>query len=152
MADKHTFDDWIKRLCANQDNDWNKELDGLDEIDKMAVAYRKGRADQLAHAKNELIRQGLEEARRGEFAADPPDIEADLDWAEGEDFTESEMKAIFRLASYAAKYCGGGEDLIGAIMYTGAFHFLKNQDEAVVTLVEKIEKHYDPRFDPPQPK
>jgi hypothetical protein len=72
------------------------------------------------------------------------------------DFTEAEKQAIYVLADFAAKHCGAGEDIMGAILYTGAFHWLegnpknedgtysvvhKTEDSSVVELARKIEEH-----------
>lgn len=57
------------------------------------------------------------------------------------EFTDAELKAIAVLVQHAAKCCGGGEDTMGAILYTGAFIHLDNGDGAVVALAQKIDKH-----------
>lgn len=56
-------------------------------------------------------------------------------------FTPAEMEALKTLVEFAAKNCGGGEDIIGAILYTGAGRRLKEAggDGAVVALADKIE-------------
>ncbi len=54
------------------------------------------------------------------------------------EFTNEEKKAIKVLVEFAAARCGGGEDIIGAILYTGASKYLVNNDEAVVTLATKL--------------
>ena len=56
-------------------------------------------------------------------------------------FTDDELKAVAVLVQYAARRCGGGEDTMGAILYTGAFHLLDNGDSAVVQLARKIDEH-----------
>jgi hypothetical protein len=82
-----------------------------------------------------------------------------------QNFTDDEKKALYVLADFAAKHCGGGEDIMGAILYTGAFHWLpgdhgKNEDgtysvvhklenSSVVELAKKIEAHkVDVEFPP----
>lgn len=57
------------------------------------------------------------------------------------EFSDGELRALAVLVRHAAKNCGGGEDTIGAIMYTGAFHQLPDPDEAVVALARKIDAH-----------
>ncbi|RTK97747.1 MAG: hypothetical protein EKK64_00600 [Neisseriaceae bacterium] len=56
-------------------------------------------------------------------------------------FNDKEVAALYTIAKFAASRCGGGEDLIGLIMYTGAFHALKDEcpDGAVIDLVKKLE-------------
>tara|TARA_Y100000034_G_scaffold125150_2_gene174332 strand:+ start:7507 stop:7929 length:423 start_codon:yes stop_codon:yes gene_type:complete len=136
MAVKNTYQEFEAHFTS--DEVWDG-LDGLDEIDKMWSAYG----------------QAIE------------DLTGDHESKPVVAFTEEEMKAIFRLVSYAAKCCGGGEDIIGSILYTGAFHFLKDADtgpdeqgryavargnDAIVALAQKIDRYYDDRFDPPQPR
>jgi hypothetical protein len=58
-------------------------------------------------------------------------------------FTAAEMAALKLIVDYAASCCGGGEDTIGAIMYTGGFHLLKDGDKAVVNLAKKIDCYGD---------
>ena len=57
------------------------------------------------------------------------------------EFTDDEMRAIAVLVRYAAQRCGGGEDTIGAILYTGAFRQLRPGDGRVVALATKIDEH-----------
>lgn len=57
-------------------------------------------------------------------------------------FTAEEMAALKVIVDHAANHCGGGEDTIGAIMYTGAFHKL-NGDGAVCNLARKIDCYGD---------
>jgi hypothetical protein len=58
-------------------------------------------------------------------------------------FTAKEMEALKIVVDWAAGNCGGGEDTIGAIMYTGAFRKLKDEDGAVVALARKIDCYGD---------
>ena len=83
------------------------------------------------------------------------------------EFSDAEMKVIARLCRHAANNCGAGDDIMGAILYTGAFHFLKEEGDPppgppykalrrdaeekadpvhqwVVDLSVKIEDHEDP--------
>ena len=59
-------------------------------------------------------------------------------------FTTEERAAVAVLVQHAAKRCGGGEDTLGAILYTGASIHLENEDEAIVNLAKKIDKHLPP--------
>jgi len=67
-------------------------------------------------------------------------------------FSDKEVAALYTIAKFAASRCGGGEDLIGLVLYTGAFHALKDEypdkkqtffaktpEGAIVDLVEKLE-------------
>lgn len=54
-------------------------------------------------------------------------------------FTKEEMAALKVVVDHAAKCCGGGEDTIGAILYTGAFHCLPDGDRAVAVMARKID-------------
>jgi hypothetical protein len=62
-----------------------------------------------------------------------------------ESFTEPQMKAIKRVVDYAASCCGGGEDTIGAFIYTACFREeildTKNNPDAIVNLAEIIDKY-----------
>lgn len=58
-------------------------------------------------------------------------------------FTAEEMAALKVVVDHAAMCCGGGEDTIGAIMYTGAFHKLRDGDGAVCDLARKIDCYGD---------
>ena len=58
-------------------------------------------------------------------------------------FTAAEMAALKMVVDYAAKKCGGGEDTIGAIMYTGAFHKLGKGEGVVAELARKIDCYGD---------
>lgn len=67
-------------------------------------------------------------------------------------FSAKEMAALKIVVDFAAKHCGGGEDTIGAIMYTGAFHQLNRIDDlpnanasigAVCDLARKIDCYGD---------
>lgn len=58
-------------------------------------------------------------------------------------FTAEEMAALKVVVDHAARNCGGGEDTIGAILYTGAFHKLKDGDGAVAALARKIDCYGD---------
>jgi hypothetical protein len=49
---------------------------------------------------------------------------------------EQEVKALARLAKQVAEW--KGEDMIGALIYTGAFHHLTDQE--IVDLAHKLEK------------
>ena len=53
------------------------------------------------------------------------------------EFVEGELKALHLLARHAAANCGGGEDIAGAITYTGGFRFLKDED--LVSLARDLE-------------
>jgi hypothetical protein len=46
------------------------------------------------------------------------------------EFTDAEMRVIARLVRFAAGACR--EDVMGAILYTGAFHFLKEESDPVL--------------------
>lgn len=63
------------------------------------------------------------------------------------EFTEEEVQALGVLATFAAKHCGGGEDLIGALLYTGAFRCMERgdpkHDASVVNLAAKLQKALD---------
>lgn len=58
-------------------------------------------------------------------------------------FTADEMAALKVVVDHAAINCGAGEDTIGAIMYTGAFHKLQKGDGAVCNLARKIDCYGD---------
>ena len=67
---------------------------------------------------------------------------AGIQWGGEVDTTLSvgEMRAIKRLAQKAASHCGAGEDIIGAILYTGGHKDLHRNESAVVGLAHKIER------------
>jgi len=91
-------------------------------------------------------------ASRKRFACTPQEVSAELrevcqkfhvelvpiSTFKEQTFTAEEVAALKIVVDYAAKHCGGGEDTIGAIMYTGAFRKLKDGDAAVVALADKI--------------
>ena len=58
-------------------------------------------------------------------------------------FSAKEMAALKIVVDHAAKCCGGGEDTMGAILYTGAFHQLDDGEQAVVDLARKIDCYED---------
>lgn len=74
-----------------------------------------------------------------------------MEQPKGTTFTAAEMEALRVLVKFAAGHCGGGEDTIGAILYTGAARHLVDKvvegepplkylpDGAVCRLAEKID-------------
>ena len=57
---------------------------------------------------------------------------------ENKEFTLGELKAIQIVFEWAATQCR--EDLMGLLMYTGAFRLLEDSDGGVVQLARKIEE------------
>jgi hypothetical protein len=56
-------------------------------------------------------------------------------------FTEQELAAIRHMIDYLKDRCGGGEDVSGAILYTGAARLLPDDDgKSVVALARKLRK------------
>ncbi len=53
-------------------------------------------------------------------------------------FTDKELTAIKFMVQYLGRHGCHGEDVIGAIMYTGAFRLLEDSDKAVVALARKL--------------
>lgn len=56
-------------------------------------------------------------------------------------FSGFEMRAIKLLVAHARKHCGGGEDVPGALLYTGAGRFMTGEE--LVALAEKLEPDED---------
>lgn len=82
-------------------------------MDRILREYRRVVDQHAATLPTEVLKYiGMLERLASDNVALPPDIHA---------LNDQEMRAIYVLTQYAARFCGGGEDTIGALLYTGAF-------------------------------
>lgn len=92
-------------------------------------------ARKVAH----LVARGeaLESILKHYPTLDEESVQAAVEW-DARTPDEKELKALATLARRAAESCR--EDMIGAIMHTGAFRHLDDPDWAVVRLARKIDR------------
>jgi hypothetical protein len=63
------------------------------------------------------------------------------DRIEGTLFSDEEMSVLKEVFKFAAAHCGGGEDIMGAIIWNGGHRALS--DDKIVRLANKIESAKD---------